>query len=204
MREVEKFMTKPQVGAQSLSSAALLWLLEALLLAEAEPLSLSRLQLMLGAEVDAVALTVALAELADRYATHPFIDCLRRSVAGEESWALVANASVAPYMARAQAPRSSRYSRATLETLALIAWRQPITRGEIEAVRGVAINPQIIRQLLDRGWIRSVGVRETPGRPELLATTEQFLLDFDLPDLSALPALEGFGTQGHAPDALVV
>lgn len=188
----------------ALAATTLPLLIEALLLAEAEPLSRSRLQQMLGATVDTAALDLALQELTARYAMHPFIDCQRRGVAGEDAWALVANASVAPYMARAQAPRSSRYSRATMETLALIAWRQPITRGEIEAVRGVATNPQTIRQLQERGWIKTVGVRETPGRPELLATTEQFLRDFDLPDLSALPALEAFGTQGQAPESLVV
>ena len=204
MGSTEIDVSKPRSETQSIAPAHLPELIEALLLAEGEPLTEARLQLMLGVTMDSGALPHALVELTERYAKHPYIECQRRIVAGEVTWALIAKASVAPFLARSQAPRSSRYSRATLETLALIAWRQPITRGEIEAVRGVAVNPQIIRQLQDRGWIRSVGVRETPGRPELLATTEQFLHDFDLPDLSALPALEGFGTQGQAPDVLVV
>lgn len=85
--------------------------------------------------------------------------------------------------------RPTRYSRALLETLALIAYRQPITRGEIEDVRGVAVNPNIIRTLSERGWIRTVGHREVPGRPELLGTTRDFLDYFGLKSLDALPTL---------------
>ncbi len=172
-------------------------LIEALLLAEGVPLSRARLLQMLGHTVDAARLDAAWAALDRRYNQHLYIDCVVREEDGVPVWGLIANAAVAPFLARAQPPRSGRYSRAVLETLALIAWRQPITRGEIEAVRGVAVNPQVIRQLQDRGWIHSVGVRDTPGRPELLATTAQFLRDFDLPDLSALPALAAFGTQGN-------
>jgi segregation and condensation protein B len=85
--------------------------------------------------------------------------------------------------------RTARYSRALLETLALIAYRQPITRAEIEAVRGVAVNPNIIRTLLERNWIRVVGHRDVPGHPELLATTREFLDYFGLKSLDELPPL---------------
>jgi segregation and condensation protein B len=85
--------------------------------------------------------------------------------------------------------RPPRFSRALLETLALIAYRQPITRGEIEAVRGVAVNPNIVRTLLERNWIRVVGQREVPGRPELLGTTREFLDYFGLKSLEELPPL---------------
>jgi segregation and condensation protein B len=85
--------------------------------------------------------------------------------------------------------RPSRYSRALLETLALIAYRQPISRGEIENVRGVTVNPNIIRTLTDRGWIRVVGHREVPGYPELLGTTREFLDYFGLKSLDELPSL---------------
>ena len=85
--------------------------------------------------------------------------------------------------------RPQRYSRALLETLALIAYRQPITRAEIEAVRGVAVNPNIVRTLLERNWVRVVGHREVPGRPELLGTTREFLDYFGLRTLSELPPL---------------
>jgi len=85
--------------------------------------------------------------------------------------------------------RPQRYSRALLETLALIAYRQPITRGEIEAVRGVAVNPNIVRTLFERNWVRVVGHREVPGRPELLSTTREFLDYFGLRTLAELPPL---------------
>jgi segregation and condensation protein B len=85
--------------------------------------------------------------------------------------------------------RPTRYSRALLETLALIAYRQPITRGEIENVRGVTVNPNIIRTLTERGWIRVVGHREVPGHPELLGTTREFLDYFSLRSLDELPPL---------------
>jgi segregation and condensation protein B len=85
--------------------------------------------------------------------------------------------------------RPTRYSRALLETLALIAYRQPITRGEIENVRGVTVNPNIIRTLAERGWIRVVGHREVPGHPELLGTTRDFLDYFGLKNLDELPSL---------------
>ena len=85
--------------------------------------------------------------------------------------------------------RPQRYSRALLETLALIAYRQPITRAEIEAVRGVAVNPNIIRTLLERNWVRVVGHRELPGRPELLGTTREFLDYFGLRNVDELPPL---------------
>lgn len=85
--------------------------------------------------------------------------------------------------------RPQRYSRALLETLALIAYRQPITRGEIEAVRGVAVNPNIVKTLLERLWIRVVGHRDVPGRPELLGTTREFLDYFGLKSLDELPPL---------------
>jgi segregation and condensation protein B len=92
-------------------------------------------------------------------------------------------------VARLWPERPQRYSRALLETLSLIAYRQPITRAEIEAVRGVAVNPNIIRTLLERNWVRVLGHRELPGRPELLGTTREFLDYFGLRTLSELPPL---------------
>ncbi|HEY0768667.1 MAG TPA: SMC-Scp complex subunit ScpB [Steroidobacteraceae bacterium] len=85
--------------------------------------------------------------------------------------------------------RAARYSRALLETLALIAYRQPITRAEIEAVRGVAVNPNIIRTVIERNWVRVVGHRDVPGHPELLGTTREFLDYFGLKSLDELPPL---------------
>jgi segregation and condensation protein B len=94
--------------------------------------------------------------------------------------------------------RPARYSRALLETLALIAYRQPITRGEIEAVRGVAVNPNIVRTLLERNWVRVVGHRDVPGRPELLGTTRDFLDYFGLKSLDELPPLAELKMAGEA------
>ena len=95
----------------------------------------------------------------------------------------------APYIQRLEERKPPKYSRAFLETLVLIAYRQPITRGEIEEVRGVAVNPNIIKTLLDRDWIKIAGYREVPGRPALLATTKTFLDYFNLKKLTDLPPL---------------
>src|SRR6202046_4284471 len=103
--------------------------------------------------------------------------------------------------------RPAKYSRALLETLALVAYRQPITRGEIEQVRGVAVNPNIIKTLLERGWIRVIGHRDVPGKPELLGTTREFLDYFslkkldDLPTLAQLKELEDLRVQLSPPGA---
>lgn len=98
-------------------------------------------------------------------------------------------AELAPWMARLWEERPTRYSRALLETLSLIAYRQPITRGEIEAVRGVTVSPYIVRTLEERGWIRVVGHRDVPGRPEMFGTTKEFLDYFSLKSLDELPTL---------------
>lgn len=96
---------------------------------------------------------------------------------------------VADHVSRLWPERPPRYSRALLETLAIIAYRQPLTRAEIEAIRGVAVNPNIVKTLFDRNWIRVVGHREVPGRPELLGTTRDFLDYFSLKSLDQLPPL---------------
>lgn len=98
-------------------------------------------------------------------------------------------ASVAPWVARLWDEKAPRYSRALLETLALIAYRQPITRGEIEDIRGVAVSTSIIRTLTEREWVRVVGHRDVPGRPALYATTRKFLDYFGLRSLNELPPL---------------
>jgi len=97
--------------------------------------------------------------------------------------------AVATPVSRLWQERPAKYSRALLETLALVAYRQPITRGEIEDIRGVAVNPNMIRTLMERDWVRVIGHRDVPGRPELLATTRQFLDYFGLKSLDDLPTL---------------
>jgi segregation and condensation protein B len=116
-------------------------------------------------------------------------------------------AAVAQPVSRLWQARPAKYSRALLETLALVAYRQPITRGEIEQIRGVAVKPNIIKTLLERSWIRVVGHRDVPGRPELLGTTREFLDYFslkkldDLPTLSQLKELEDLRVQLTLPGA---
>jgi segregation and condensation protein B len=118
--------------------------------------------------------------------------------------------SVAPPVSRLWQERPAKYSRALLETLALVAYRQPITRGEIEQIRGVAVNPNIIKTLLERGWIRVIGHRDVPGKPELLGTTREFLDYFglkkldDLPTLAQLKELEDLRVQLSLPGAEAV
>ena len=119
-------------------------------------------------------------------------DCEQRGVELVQvasGWRFQVKSDVHPWVARLWTERQTRYTRATLETLALIAYRQPITRGEIEQVRGVAVNSNIIRALEEREWIRVVGHRDVPGRPELLGTTRGFLDYFGLARLDELPPL---------------
>ena len=119
-------------------------------------------------------------------------DCAGRGielVQVASGWRYQVRHEVHPWVARLWTERQTRYTRATLETLALIAYRQPITRGEIEQVRGVAVNSNIIKALEEREWIRVVGHRDVPGRPELLGTTKGFLDHFGLKRLDELPPL---------------
>ncbi len=109
-------------------------------------------------------------------------------------WRLQSRPQMRAYLERLHPEKPPKYSRAVLETLAIIAYRQPVTRGDVEDIRGVAVNSQIIKQLEDRGWIEAIGYREAPGRPALLATTHQFLDDLGLSSLSQLPPLDAPGT----------
>jgi len=99
-----------------------------------------------------------------------------------------------PWVQRHHDERPQKYSRAFLETLALIAWRQPITRAEIEEVRGVAVNANVIKTLLERDWVRVIGHKDVPGRPEMLGTTRHFLDYFNLKSLDELPSLADMQT----------
>jgi len=118
-------------------------------------------------------------------------------------WRFRAKAELQPYLDRLAPEKPPRYSRAAMETLAIIAYQQPVTRGDIESIRGVAVSTQIIKTLEDRQWIEVVGHRETPGRPALYATTKQFLDDLNLRSLSELPPLTELDTSHlmELPDA---
>lgn len=104
-------------------------------------------------------------------------------------WRFQSRASMQRYLERLSPERVPKYSRAVMETLAIIAWRQPVTRGDIEDIRGVTVSSQIIKTLEDRGWVEVIGHRDGPGRPGLLGTTKQFLDDLGLRALDELPAL---------------
>ena len=106
------------------------------------------------------------------------------------------------FLDRLHPEKPPRYTRATLETLAIIAYRQPVTRGDMEDIRGVTISSLLIKQLEDRGWVEVIGHRDAPGRPALFATTKQFLDDLGLQSLNQLPLLEGPAEQSSALDAL--
>lgn len=117
-------------------------------------------------------------------------------------WRFQSRPEMRPYLDRLNPEKPPRYSRATLETLAIIAYRQPVTRGDMEDIRGVTINSMIIKQLEDRGWIEVIGHREAVGRPALFATTKHFLDDLGLASLDQLPLLDSPTNPGSVMDAL--
>jgi segregation and condensation protein B len=162
-------------------------IVEGALLAADEPLTLDRLERLFAEEPVPPTrgdIREALAAIAG--------DCAGRGYELKEvasGWRLQVRQSLAQWIGRLWEERPPRYSRAFLETLALIAYRQPITRAEIEDVRGVTVSSNIIKTLLEREWIRVVGHKEVPGRPEMFGTTRQFLDYFNLQTLDELPTL---------------
>ncbi|EJN10072.1 SMC-Scp complex subunit ScpB [Herbaspirillum sp. YR522] len=118
-------------------------------------------------------------------------------------WRFQSRPDMKVYLERLNPEKPPKYTRATLETLAIIAYRQPVTRGDIEEIRGVAVNSQTIRMLEDRGWIESIGHRDVPGRPALFATTRKFLDDLGLTSLEQLPALQNVGGEAAVQGALL-
>lgn len=117
-------------------------------------------------------------------------------------WRFQSRPEMREYLDRLHPEKPPRYSRATLETLAIIAYRQPVTRGDIEDIRGVTVNSLIIKQLEDRGWVEVIGHRETVGRPALFATTRQFLDDLGLASLDQLPVLDDPSSNPHLLETL--
>lgn len=123
-------------------------------------------------------------------------------VALANGWRFQSRPEMRDYLDRLNPEKPPKYSRAVMETLAIIAYRQPVTRGDIEDIRGVMVSSQIIKQLEDRGWIEAIGYREAPGRPALFATTRQFLDDLGLASLEQLPTMEGPGGIAALADGL--
>src|SRR5687767_2898021 len=160
-------------------------ILEAALLAATEPLGPTELKRLFDNEIGADTLKNLLEELRADWSGRAV-----ELVSLASGWRFQTRADFHPYLERLSPEKPPRYSRAVMETLAIIAYRQPVTRGDIEDIRGVTVSTQIIQALENRGWIDAVGQRETPGRPALYATTRQFLDDLGLRSLEELPPLE--------------
>jgi len=159
--------------------------LEAALLTAEQPLSIAELRRMFNDELGADTLRALLDELRAAWSGRGV-----ELVALASGWRFQSAALLRPYLDRLNPDKAPRYSRAVLETLAIIAYRQPVTRGDIEEIRGVTVSSPVIKTLEERGWIEFVGHRETPGRPALFATTRAFLDDLGLRSLEELPALQ--------------
>ncbi len=159
-------------------------ILETALICASQPLSIRDMRVLFNDELGADTLKTLLAELQAEWA-HRGVELVMIA----SGWRFQSRPEMRPYLDRLNPEKPPRYTRAVLETLAIVAYRQPVTRGDIEDIRGVTVNALIIKQLEDRGWIEVIGHRETVGRPALFATTQQFLDDLGLAALDQLPAL---------------
>ena len=187
-----KIETQAKMETQTI--AQMKRVLEAALLTSREPLALDDMLRLFPERMERATLRMLLDELrADWQAGEPEPSMELVQVAS--GWRFQARAEYTPYLARLNPEKQQRYSRAAMETLAIIAYRQPVTRGDIEEIRGVAVNPNTIRQLQEREWIDIVGQRDVPGRPSLYATTKLFLDDLNLRSLSELPPMETFSSE---------
>jgi segregation and condensation protein B len=162
--------------------------LETALLTSAEPLSLAELKKLGDTSLDNRQLETLLEELVQDWQGRGVE--LSRVASG---WRFRAKPEMQQYLDRLNPQKPPRYSRAVLETLAIIAYHQPVTRGDIEEIRGVAVSSQILKTLETRGWVEVVGTRDAPGKPELFATTKQLLDDLNLRALQELPSLQEIG-----------
>jgi len=159
--------------------------LEAALLAAQEPLPVSELRKMFDEEIDADTIRRLLDELREAWKDRGV-----ELAATASGWRFQTRASYQKFLERIHPEKAPRYSRAVLETLAIVAYRQPVTRGDIEEVRGVTASAEVIGRLEERGWVEVIGHKEVPGRPALYATTKTFLDDLGLRSLQELPPLE--------------
>ena len=175
----ESISTRPDNPAQ------LKRVLEAVLFSAQQPLTPLELRKVFLDEIGTDVLRALLDELRQEWADRPL-----ELVQTASGWRFRTRAEYLPYLERLNPERPPKYSRAVLETLAIIAYRQPVTRGDIEDIRGVTVASQIIKVLEERGWVDVVGHRDTPGRPALLATTKKFLDDLGLRSVTELPPLE--------------
>ena len=160
-------------------------IIEAALLSSQEPLSLAELKRLFEDDIGPDTLRRLLDELREDWSSRAV-----ELVNTASGWRFQTRAEFQPFAERLNPDKRPRYSRAVMETLAIIAYRQPVSRGDVEDIRGVAVSTQIIQALESRGWIDVVGHRDTPGRPALYATTKSFLDDLGLLSLQELPPLE--------------
>ena len=167
--------------------------LETALLCTAQPLSLRELRVLFDDALGADTLRQLLAELQLEWTLKGL-----ELVCVASGWRFQSRPEMREYLDRLHPEKPPKYTRAALETLAIIAYRQPVTRGDMEDIRGVTINSQILKQLEDRGWVEVIGHRETVGRPALYATTRQFLDDMGLASLDQLPLLSSVDHQASA------
>lgn len=165
--------------------------LETALICTQQPLTVRELRVLFNDELGADTLKELLGELQNEWAQRGV-----ELVCVATGWRFQSRPEMREYLDRLHPEKPPKYSRAALETLAIIAYRQPVTRGDMEDIRGVTINTQILKQLEDRGWIEVIGHREAVGRPALYATTKQFLDDLGLHSLDQLPELQGPAQQG--------
>ncbi len=178
-----------EVAAVNMDMTQLRRIFEAALLTTQEPLSPSELKRLSGVALETRKVEVLMQELGEKYADSG-IELTRVS----SGWRFRARPEMQEFLDRLDPVKAPRYSRAVMETLAIIAYRQPVTRGDIEDIRGVAVSSQILKTLEGRSWIETIGTRDTPGKPALYATTQQLLDDLNLRSLSELPALEEMGS----------
>lgn len=179
----------PPSSSTSLSSGEIKRILEAALLTSQEPLPLSELKRLFDEELSPEILRRLLEELREDWAEKGV-----ELVNVASGWRFRSKPEMQRFLDRLDPQKPPRYSRAVLETLAIIAYRQPVTRGDIEEIRGVTVSSPILRTLEARGWIEAIGHRDVPGRPALYATTRNFLNDLNLRSLEELPALEDLGS----------
>jgi len=178
-----------ELAAVNMDMAQLKRIFEAALLTTQEPLSPAELKRLSGVALETRQVEVLMQELGEKY-DDSGIELTRVS----SGWRFRARPEMQEFLDRLDPQRPPRYSRAVMETLAIIAYRQPVTRGDIEDIRGVAVSTQILKTLEGRSWIEAIGTRDTPGKPALYATTQQLLDDLNLRSLSELPALEEMGS----------
>ena len=172
-------------GSVPIDMAHVKRVLEAALLSTSEPLTVQQLKRLFAGEVDADNIRKVLDELKGEWAERSI-----ELTTVASGWRFRVKPDYQKFLDRISSEKPPRYSRAVLETLAIIAYRQPVTRGDIEEVRGVAVSPPTLNALVERGWVEVIGQRETPGRPAIFATTKRFLDDLNLRSLEELPPLE--------------